>query len=148
MRLTPTELSEVVSRRAIAKANGLPIPPPTASPADQITKPGMRIRQSEIKLNALEREFQLVLKTDWRTLSHVRAQAIRFRLANGVSYTPDFTAIDSDGQFAFEVKGEKAWDDSIVKLKVAASTYPEIRWVLVWKDAGGWKSQIVNPVVS
>jgi hypothetical protein len=84
-------------------------------------------------------------------------EKIAFRLANGVVYWPDVVVkgkrtFGSHGDVtAYEVKGKRrrdaAWarDDSRVKLKVAATQYPWIHWVLVWKDeSGNWQEQVVT----
>ncbi len=82
-----------------------------------------------------------------------RAHSLTFKLANGVTYCPDVFVSEwpvigeCAKPTAWEVKGKKAWDDAIVKLKVAAHEWPEIRWVLVWKDSrdGGWREQTILP---
>ena len=96
-----------------------------------------RIKQrTKPLLNKLEKEWH-----DYAfAFSLVCVQAITFRLANGVRYTPDFFSFDwpSTGEFnrptAWEVKGPWATDDAIAKVKMFAMAYPEIRVILVWKD--------------
>jgi hypothetical protein len=96
-----------------------------------------RIKQrTKPLLNKLEQEWH-----DYAfAFSLVCVQAITFRLANGVRYTPDFFSFDwpSTGEFnrptAWEVKGPWATDDAIAKVKMFAMAYPEIRVILVWKD--------------
>lgn len=104
-----------------------------------------RIKQrTKPMMNKLEQEFFGMLKSF--DLGVVRGQAVRFRLANGVDYTPDFFCPSWMGHpRCWEVKGKQAWDDAIVKLKVAAHEWPEIRWILVWKENGEWKEQRVEP---
>jgi hypothetical protein len=46
---------------------------------------------------------------------------------------------------AWEVKGPHSWDDSIVKLKVAAHEWRAIRFVLIWKENGRWQQQEILP---
>lgn len=108
-----------------------------------------RIRQSSKPLmNKLETEYyHELLQKEVGEVGHVRVQAITFRLANGCKLTPDFTYTDKSPYAlnAVDVKGEHAWEDSLIKLKFAATTYPEIRWFLVWKENGEWKSQEVLP---
>jgi hypothetical protein len=76
-------------------------------------------------------------------------QFITLKIANGCRYTPDFVSVDifSSEMHAWEVKGPHAWDDAIVKLKVAASLYPFISFTLVsWdKAAGVWRMETVKP---
>jgi hypothetical protein len=49
----------------------------------------------------------------------------------------------SDWPTAWEVKGPRSWDDALVKIKVAATAYPEVKWLLVWKHNGRWEHQEV-----
>lgn len=100
-----------------------------------------RLRQSQKRLlNKLETEFgaRLCVAFPYATF---RAQAKTYRLANGVRYSPDFTAILDGVEHAWEVKGKHAWDDALVKLKVAAAAWPEIVFVLAWKENGEWREQ-------
>lgn len=115
-----------------------------------------RIRQSSKPLmNKLETEFYQQLidrdKSHSENWYHLRIQSKKFKIGNGVYYCPDFTAIvtkrDEDWgptEYAFEVKGFMR-DDAAVKIKVAATTYPEISWFLVWKENGVWREQEVKP---
>lgn len=71
-----------------------------------------------------------------------RFEGMKFRLADGCFYTPDFAVMRSDGAMeCHEVKGHWA-DDARVKIKVAAEMYP-IRFVavkvLAKKHGGGWE---------
>lgn len=111
-------------------------------------KPGRRIRQNpKPLLNKLESEWFNHLKSV-PAYHRIRCQAVRFRIANGIYYTPDFTCLNECGLgFAFEVKGRYAFDGSLDKLKLAANEYPEVQWNLVWKENGAWKSQTVLPVI-
>lgn len=104
-----------------------------------------RIRQSSKPLlNQLETEFLVRLHDVYPSLK-IRPQAKRYRLANGIWYKPDFTAVTVDGEMAWEVKGPHAFRGGFENLKVAASSYPEIRWILVWKENGQWQEQEVLP---
>jgi len=109
-------------------------------------KPKKRLRQSQKPLmNKLEQEwFDRLLAGGAVKL---RAQAVTFRLANGLRFTPDLTYWDptKDKPCADEVKGRHAWDDSIAKLKMAASLYPEWRWRLVYKVEGQWRTETILP---
>ena len=114
------------------------------------TRPSLRIRQAkEPKLNKLEREALEWLKRVY-TVYQLEPHAIRLQLANGCNYTPDIigrpVGLPDEKLRAWEVKGKHAWDDSIVKLKVAASTWPQIQFTLIWKDGEGtWQQQEVLP---
>jgi hypothetical protein len=112
-----------------------------------------RIRQNSAGLNKTEQAFHdhLVAQGNGGVLS----QAITLRLGNGVRYTPDFITvreralpIDNRPAFQFdgyEVKGFMR-DDAAVKLKVAASLYPWIKFHLVNKGKRGtWQIVPVLP---
>lgn len=109
-----------------------------------------RIRQSgKPCMNKLEREWFDKVSLEFPNYHRPRAQSVTFKLANGVRYTPDVFACDWGPQpstpIAWEVKGKKMWDDAMIKLKFAAKEWPEIRWLLVWKEQGQWKEQRVLP---
>ena len=64
-------------------------------------------------------------------------ECIKLRLADNTHYTVDFMVMRSTGELeAYEVKGGYAFDDSLVKLKVANDKFP---WpfYLVKKAKGG-----------
>lgn len=98
---------------------------------------------SEVGLNKLETEFLGML--DRGPFSEVESQSIKFRLGGRTWYTPDFIARSVPGGdlWCFEVKGFMR-DDAAVKLKVAASMYPWITWVLVTKGKLGWRCCFVT----
>lgn len=105
-----------------------------------------RIRQSSKPLmNKLEDEFlRQYLSHDSR--SFIMAQAIRFRLGNGIWYKPDFVVMYTDRPVTcFEVKGPKSWRGGFENLKVAAGLYPVITWRLAWKESDKWFDQVVLP---
>lgn len=103
-----------------------------------------KLRQSSKPLlNKLETAFRDKLKRD--NPDHWLAeQAITFRLANGVRYTPDFITFSGLRGYinAYEVKGYMR-DDAGVKLKLAAKLFPWVKWVLVWKEKSEWRHQVI-----
>ncbi len=131
-------------------------------PADKVPvmpahKPAKRLRQKDGDgLNKLERRFKEWHEANFRSRP-LLVQAITLRIANGCRYSPDFVTVveralplDTNPAFqlfAYEVKGPHAWDDAIVKLKVAASLYPFIGFTLVsWdKTASVWRMETVKP---
>lgn len=74
-------------------------------------------------------------------------EALRFRLADGAYYKPDFVALTNTGELiAYEVKG--MWREAArVRVKVAADRHP-FRFVVVAprriKDGGGWSEEIFS----
>jgi hypothetical protein len=108
--------------------------------------PNAMIRQSSKPLmNKLETEFLGQLRLfGWET---ILCQSVKLRLGNGVWYTPDFITYGSGsncGLVVWEVKGPHVWEDSIIKLKVAAGQYPLAEWRLAHKERGMWEYQIVT----
>ena len=101
-----------------------------------------RIRQdSKPLMNQLEQEYyDQYLSKDYG----VCIQSVRFRLANGLWYKTDFFCPGSP-PIGIEVKGEHAFRGGFENLKVAAGLWPEVRWILVWKDNGAWCQQEVLP---
>lgn len=100
-----------------------------------------RIRQDpKPPLNKLEQEyFHLFLFNE----KNVEKQSLRFKLANGLWYKPDFFC--AYRLVAIEVKGPFAHRGGFENLKMAAHQYPWIRWNLVWKANGKWCEQAVLP---
>lgn len=117
--------------------------------------PKKRIQQShKPMLNKLEAEWLALNANLHPNYPPIRPQAKTYRLANGVRYTPDFSASiwpdksEAGGpsrETCWEIKGPKAWDDAIVKVKVAAAQWPEVQWILCWKEMGQWQQQVVLP---
>lgn len=135
--------------KAAAKAEGVP---------HMVKGKRGRLRQSAKPLmNKLESEFYETIRAAFPNYPPVRIQAKRYRLGNGIWYKPDFTAaawpaeepdpLGHSRETAWEVKGPKSFRGGFENLKVAASLYPEVRWLLVWKDkeSGEWKEQHILP---
>ena len=136
--------------------------PPNKNPLVECAKPvgktlcevfaaeGKRIRQDAKPLmNHLELIFYAWLLTKYPGVT-IWKQALRWKLGNGIWYKPDFAAFvgwtqKPTGLTCWEVKGPHAFRGGLENLKVAASLYPEVRWILVWRECGGWKHQEVLP---
>ena len=138
-------LRQSVSRSTLRRNPHLANVNPDPSQCDMMLAPPhkKRIRQSGKPLsNKLETNFG-----QWLKLMHPGApiyeQAITFRLANGLRYTPDWVMVDNADVFCYEVKGPRMWDDAVAKVKMAASVYKHFGWILVWKENGVWSSQAV-----
>jgi hypothetical protein len=101
------------------------------------------MRQSSKPLmNKLEMQFERYITALYPNYD-IHAQAITFRLANGLRYTPDFVSFYPS--IAWEVKGKWVDGDSFPKLKMAAALYPEVVWNLVWLKDGIWQEQKILP---
>jgi hypothetical protein len=126
---------------------------PLAPLKSQLDYPAKRVRQSTKPLmNKLETEFYERIRNLYPNFPPVRCQAKRFKLGNGIWYRPDFTASQWPAptgpavETAWEVKGPHAFRGGLENLKVAAGLYPEICWLLVWKDSTGqWNEQRILP---
>jgi hypothetical protein len=115
-------------------------------------KKGKRLRQKEGDgMNKTERAFKAWL--DQYVVNPGDAlivQSVTLKIANGCRYTPDFLTLgkaavpegeaDAFNLHAYEVKGFMR-DDAAVKIKVAASLYPWIRFTLATKDGDAWQLQ-------
>lgn len=110
-------------------------------------KPIRRLRQDKPP-NKLEAAWIEVLKERYPD-SVIHAQAMRFKLASGAWYKPDACLYSSNCRWiAWETKFLKGKNAArgILALKCAAHQFPEICFVLVWKDeAGQWREEIVKP---
>ena len=75
-----------------------------------------------------------------------------FLLAHLCRYTPDFRVILADSTVEYhECKGKKgksyyAHEDARIKIKVAATLYPQFTFCVVWLDNGTWKRKDVPRV--
>jgi hypothetical protein len=139
-RLTLTDLPARYQQQVAAQLYSSPASPPSAT-----VKP--RVRQSSApRLNRLETEFARHLAENFPGTT-IYSQAVKFRIANGTTYTPDFVFFDGPRVRVWEVKGPFAYAGSLEKLKVAAGLYPAIEWTLSWKEKGrtGWQSQTILP---
>lgn len=98
-------------------------------------------------LNKLERRF----RDDILEPAYVRGaiarwqrEPVKLRLAGRTYYSPDFLVTERTGEHGIpprlvfvETKGFMR-DDASVKIKVAAETYPQFRFLLVTRDKWGW----------
>jgi len=79
-----------------------------------------------------------------RPVGTIYFEGVTLRLADNLRYTPDFliTRADTRELVFYEVKG--FWrDDARAKIKMAAHTFPCVRFIAVKKqrkkDGGGWE---------
>lgn len=96
-----------------------------------------RLRAPDLFLgmNATERAFAAYLEAQKRSgdIRLWRFGRFTLKLADDTRYTPDFYVLENSGAVTlYEVKGFFR-DDAKVKLKVAATDFPEFRWKLVQK---------------
>jgi hypothetical protein len=147
MRLTEQQYQEMEQRLAKGRQKGsktLLAAPPAIFPP--ITSP-KRIRQGEKPPTKLEADWRAHMEAIQPGVKF-RAQAIRFRLANGAWYKPDLMAWLNYRVVCWETKGPKQAKNvarGILTIKVAAALWPEVLFILVWRDANGWHQQGVLP---
>lgn len=152
--LPSNPLPSFVKRNPHVYAGAASQQPKARLPVSDAPRPA-RIRQSSKPLlNKLEQRYlghlkaAACLRTEVPEELHwIGAQCFTLRLANGCKYTPDFWTFNDDGKLqAMELKGPHTWEDSIVKLKIAASLYPMFEFYLVrWdRDKCAWVEKLVK----
>lgn len=124
-------------------------PQPVTRTSSPVASEGaIMLRQSGAGMNKTEALFLAHLQATYPG-AWIEREPVALKLGNGVHYNPDFMVADITGSSqltAYEVKGHMR-DDAAVKIKVAASLFPFIRFVLVWRDrrASGWAMQQIIP---
>ena len=106
-----------------------------------------RIRQGEKPPNKLEADWRANVERLHPEVKF-RAQAIRFRLAHGAWYKPDLMAWLNCRVVCWETKGPKQAKNvarGILTIKFAAAAWPEVLFILVWREGGVWCQQEVLP---
>lgn len=162
--MNPTDLAKVAAKHGVSKSVAErnkdwtdKLSEQVATAVDQqvanLTMPKLesikckvRIRQS-IKpvLNQLETDWCAVIQ-GWYPGIKVHKQALRVKLANGAWYKADLAMFLPGGLTCWECKGPKVvkgQSKGLLALKVAATEYPEIKWILVWRESGTWHEQRV-----
>lgn len=102
-----------------------------------VTLPRLALRLPDLfaGMNRLEATFAASLEAKRRAGEIVlwRYERVTLKLADDTRYTPDFWVLELDGSVSIiEVKGFFR-EDALVKLKVAASQFPEFRFYLFQK---------------
>ncbi len=90
------------------------------------------------KMNGLEREYAAHLESEkGHSVVWWAYEAIRLKLADRTTYTPDFVVQRTSG--ALQIHETKGFlrDDASVKIKVAAAQFP-FQFFLVRKSTAGW----------
>lgn len=158
MGITPTEFDEMQRRveqnrrKGSLKREEAPLPRLDELEASKPTPITKRIRQSQKPLmNKLEQELYTRLWLD-KTIANLRAQAKRYKLANGAWYKPDMTCnvlLNGHGEeTAFEVKGGRKMKGAAkgtLTIKFAAAAWPEVVWYFCTKENGVWIFQRILP---
>ena len=116
-----------------------PLTPIGLMPAP-VQKPPQLLRQKSKGPNKLEAAFAAVLRAENPGVQ-IREQAVTILLANNCRYTPDMMIVEPGRLEAYETKGGLFRDDAKVKIKIAASIWPQITFWLVWRKSGVWHRQ-------
>jgi hypothetical protein len=97
----------------------------------------------EARLNKTEKaylEFLRKMRPQW-----IGVQCITLKLGHDCRYTPDFWAMDVDGLRAIDVKGGHTWEDSLIKLRVAARLFPFIYFIIAKRKGLVWEHTPFKP---
>jgi hypothetical protein len=96
-------------------------------------KPGTQPRHVAGQMNKTERRFYdefIRPRISNKSLKNAKFEAIKLQLGDRCTYTPDFVCVTASGRWiAYEVKGSFTRDDAQVKLKTAAQTFPDIKFI-------------------
>lgn len=98
-------------------------------------------------MNKTEEAYSYVLEAKKRNGELLEWGFERFtlKLADDTRYTPDFFAVNKDGEFELhETKGFMR-DDARVKLKAAVDRFHFFRFFLVKKAGNGWDIKELTP---
>lgn len=105
-------------------------------------------RRAPGTMNKTEERYAALLAAR-QDIERWRYEGLKLRLAPNTHYTPDFYVLLRDGTVELhEVKGGFIHDDgSTIKLKVAASAYPEFvfRRCTYRNKAEGWVIEEIRP---
>lgn len=92
------------------------------------------------RMNRTEAKYAMLLEARRQAgeICFWRYEQVKFRLADKTWYTPDFYIMLADGTIEIhETKGFMQ-DDANVKIKTVAELFPELLFVLVKWEKGGW----------
>ena len=99
------------------------------------------------KMNSTETRYanMLDLQVRYGHIKKYRFEAIKLRLADQTTYTPDFQVVTLEGNVEFhEVKGGFIREDAWIKLKIAAELYPEFKFHLWQWIKGQWNTKCMS----
>lgn len=71
---------------------------------------------------------------------------IMIRVGPAMTFEPDAMVWDdmSNETFIIDTKGPHSWEDSRIKIKIAAEKFPMWRWLIVTRPEGIWKAKEVT----
>lgn len=143
-------ISDPIRRAEVAAqlAGGVTIkgkPSPSSAVATKAVKPARSTEPNKTELR-FEREYLEEMKRSG-AIREYRFEAVKLRLADRLTYSPDWMIVFADGRVEFvEVKGAYIYEDGAMKLKMVAEKYPEFRfWKAQWIRHEGWTITPVPP---
>lgn len=116
---------------------------PTLQAMQTMIAAGIRPTTDEAKLNQTETAYLRYLETQgdfW-----IGIQCIILKIGYDVRYTPDFAALDRAGLRLIDTKGEHVWEDSKIKIRMAARLFPWIRFVIAKRQGALWHHTEIKP---
>lgn len=99
------------------------------------------------RMNKLEEAFgnYLFAQRSEQIVKWFKYEGITLKIGDDCRYTPDFFVMQADNELVcYEIKGPFKRDDSVVKLKAAAHTFP-FRFFLVTREEGQWNILEIRP---
>lgn len=146
MRLTEEEL-KAMQARVTEKAQVRP----SSILGTVVQRAKGSAKPKERGMNKTELAYSRVLEAEKKAgrLTWWQFEPVKLRLADGCGLTPDFMTMDADG-FITMVDTKAYWasakkvgvtDDSLVKMKVAAETFPMFRFIMTWQKEGLWEER-------
>ncbi len=142
-------LPQTVSKSVIARnphlfSNASSLTTPFAQDASLSPKRPSSRKSVEERLNKTERRWLAVLRE--RGHHDAAPWRVRLVLANSVTYVPDFYIPHTLGKPTFfEVKGAFQREKGEIKLRMAASQFPEFRFIKATWKSGRWTETEVKP---
>jgi len=110
---------------------------------EDVRRLGLQPSTDEQKLNQTEKRYLAWLRAQgdlW-----IGIQCFTLKLGHDCRYTPDFWALDELGLRAIDTKGKHVWEDSIIKLRIAARLFPFFRFLKASEANGLWKHKEFKP---
>jgi hypothetical protein len=99
------------------------------------------IRQANIGgMNKTEIAYQAVLDLRWRVgeILYYEYEAVTLKIGHDLRYTPDFLVLNKAGEIEFhETKWAVMQEDSIVKIRAAATKWPFFRFIIAKRQDSG-----------
>jgi hypothetical protein len=111
----------------------------------EMKKKSQRLDRPPAFTLAPSKDEQKLNKTERALLAHLRAlgcdwvgvQNITLKLADDCRLTPDFATLKDGTLTLWDAKGFQR-EDALIKMKVAARSFPFFKFIIASRDGGGW----------